>query len=382
MAPTDPDIDEENPSFDDPAKVARQNSGIRAFRSYEEDEGGAVIASPTSESTQNYDREQDLTPNYSEGTGNPSLGGSSSRNYEEQTGIEKAPAAQSNTTSADETPSLRCLNWMNLLAYLANAAVVAVLGYTDFLELPSNDEIAKKYQSLVTPAGYAFGIWGLIFVTQFLWAFSQLLPVYRSSDLVVNGVGCNYVLACIAQIAWTGLFAIEEIPYSMVAMVFILIPLFIALIKLSKIPTQSIFGYFIMKFPFELHAAWIIVASLVNANVVLVALEFEKNYQIIGAAATLLILALVACIFISRQQWVVPIVIVWGCLAIAVELSNPQNVAAVEHFESEIIFTTEFAAGGLASLILITMVVKAFVLGKSDKNVDVDDKEDSDYVKM
>ena len=137
-----------------------------------------------------------------------------------------------------------------------------------------------------------------------------------------------------------------------------------------------------MKFPFELHASWIIVASLVNANVVLVALELDKLYQIIGAAAALLILGLVAWIFISRQQWVVPCVIVWGCLAIAVELVNPQNVAVVERFESGIIFATEFAAGGLAAVILIALVIKAFVLGKSKKNVDVGDNEDSDYVKM
>lgn len=345
-----PSVDEENPSFDDPSKVARQNSGITAFRSYEE---GEEFHTPAQ---------------------------SASSGYVEETGVGK-PLQIDSPPEEDKPSGISCLNVLNFLAYLLNAGTVYVVGLTNYFDLPTNAEISGKYQSLVTPAGFTFSIWAVIFIFQFFWAFFQLLPAYSASDLVLKGVGCQYIFACIAQIAWTGLFAIEEIPYSMIAMICIFIPLFIVLCRLPKYPSENIFSYFILKFPFEIHAAWIIIATLVNANVVLVAMEISSDNQIIGAGATLSLLAIFGFSFISRKQWVVPLVIVWGCLGIAFELMNPQNIAVVENFEGKVIMATEFAAGGLAAVLLISIIIKLFLISKDDKNVEEEDEDDA-YVKM
>jgi hypothetical protein len=93
-------------------------------------------------------------------------------------------------------------------------------------------------------------------------------------------------------------------------------------------------------------------ASLVNANVLLIDLELSKTIQIVGAIITLTILASAGIGFTLRGQWVIPAVLGWASLAIAVQLSDPTNVAMVERFPSAAVAGIEFAAGGLAAFLL------------------------------
>ena len=72
----------------------------------------------------------------------------------------------------------------------------------------------------------------------------------------------------------------QEILLSWIAMMSILIPLVIVPLRMAKIKTEDNTTYAILKFPFEIHAAWIMAASLVNANVLLTDLELSTMIQI------------------------------------------------------------------------------------------------------
>ena len=56
------------------------------------------------------------------------------------------------------------LNVLNFAAYVLNIGLVN--GVPFLFKLPDNGEISQKYQTIVTPAGWAFAIWGLIFLTR------------------------------------------------------------------------------------------------------------------------------------------------------------------------------------------------------------------------
>jgi hypothetical protein len=100
--------------------------------------------------------------------------------------------------------------------------------------------------------------------------------------MVINGVGWYFVWICRAQInCLDGLyFTMQEILLSLIAMISILIPLVIVPLRMAKIKTEDNTTYAILKFPFEIHAAWIMAASLVNANVLLTDLELSTMIQI------------------------------------------------------------------------------------------------------
>jgi hypothetical protein len=76
------------------------------------------------------------------------------------------------STDRNDLPrSLGVLPWINLVAVLVHAgtnAIVSLLGF------PSVPEIAAKYQSLVTPIGWAFLIELLVLVIQALSVGVQL----------------------------------------------------------------------------------------------------------------------------------------------------------------------------------------------------------------
>ena len=62
----------------------------------------------------------------------------------------------------ESTPSrLGCLHFVNLLAYIVNVFVTYLVGVGGYMDLPSNSELSQKYQTLVTPVGWAFSIWSL-----------------------------------------------------------------------------------------------------------------------------------------------------------------------------------------------------------------------------
>jgi hypothetical protein len=49
------------------------------------------------------------------------------------------------------------LNYLNIAAYLLNVVITYGIGVGGFFDLPTNGDLSKKYQTLVTPVGWAFG---------------------------------------------------------------------------------------------------------------------------------------------------------------------------------------------------------------------------------
>ena len=206
---------------------------------------------------------------------------------------------------------LQAVHYANLLAYIANITVTYIIGISGLFGLPTNGELSAKYQTLVTPAGYAFSIWGLVFLSQFIWVILQLLPKFR--QVALQGVGWWYIITCLAQCAWSVFFSQEWIVLSMIAMASILVSLVMILIlqarnssvvdattERQRTTTSSqsttaaeLCSFWGFQFPFQIHCGWIWAASVVNANVVVVAEGFSASYQFLSASTSLAGLGLV-----------------------------------------------------------------------------------------
>jgi len=267
---------------------------------------------------------------------------------------------------ASNTSKLQAVNYANIVAFVANVAVTYGVGVSGYF--PTNAEISQKYQSLVTPAAYAFAIWGVIFVTQFIWTILQALPKFRSSDLVVKGVNFYYVWVCVAQCAWSICFAQEWIEASVAMMLAILVGLVLAVGSLRKVEQDSIWKFFAFKFPFFVHCGWIWAASVVNINVLLVYLELEAKKQEIGAWVSLAVLFLVAANYLYRANYVVPLVFAWASYAVNVELKEPKD-SIMNTFEGNVINQFQISSLTLSLAVLVSTVLlgglKAFKNRKS-----------------
>jgi len=238
----------------------------------------------------------------------------------------REPAATSSSSTSRRGHAIATLNIANLIAYIANAGFVSSVPV--LLKLPDNAEVSNKYQTLVTPAGFAFAIWGVIFLVQAIWSIVQIVvPTVRRNPLVIRGVGYHYVLVCACQVAWTFAFSLEQLAMSlfwMLGILFYLLRIYMAQDKVLSSSSHDEDGgsysknYWLLRFPFGLHFGWIVAASLVNVNLVLVAYDVSPDVQYATAIATLTAAVLASGFVLFKETQkpspnvVVPLVLVWA----------------------------------------------------------------------
>jgi hypothetical protein len=249
---------------------------------------------------------------------------------------------------------LQPVNYANVVGYLINLLIVFGAPYAG---LPDNATLSTKYQTLVTPDGYAFAIWGVIFTAELMWTVAQCLPTYRSTELVTKGVGYYFVWACLAQAGWTIAFGLEQMILALVFMFLILVPLMIILTNISLMDAGNIGRYWLLKFPFEIHCAWLMAATLVNCNVVLVAVQASSRVQTIVGWTSLAVVILVGLYYTMKRTWVVPSVLAWATIAIAHQLANPKDLITTT-FTELTIQQTKVASACVAALLLAAVLIK------------------------
>ena len=263
----------------------------------------------------------------------------------------------------DNSSTSNKLYLWNLAAYVLNVAVTYIVGL-GFLDLPSNGELSLKYQTLVTPVGWAFAIWGIIFTLQAIWIVIPLFASQQRHTAWITAVGYNYVYVCLAQAAWTLTFTNERIGLSCISMLlifFFLIRLVRSLLPLAE--HYTIRQYTLRVAPFTIHMAWILAATFVNLNVYLVEQKVVSVVQFYAAVTSLLLLFATALDFLWRRggtDTVVPAVLSWPLLGIYVELGSPADSIVTAFTATEIDFIRSAAASG-AIIIVVGVVVRNFL---------------------
>ena len=217
--------------------------------------------------------------------------------------------------------------YLNVLAYIINITITFLIGH-GIPGTQSNDILSAKYQTLITPVGWAFSIWAIIFTSQFIFCVAQILPNFRDHPLVQRGVGYNYVGACLAQAGWGLVFGFELIELSVVFMLLILFFLVRIVMDQSKVQQENTHGlrdFWLLDFPFRIHCGWIVAASLVNVNLVLVKLKESASAQFSLALASLVVALVVALLRLfgsTRTHYVIPCVLVWATVSSTLSASS------------------------------------------------------------
>ncbi len=117
---------------------------------------------------------------------------------------------------------------------------------------------------LITPANYAFVIWGLIYIGLIAYGIYQLQPSqqrnpdhWRRNKLLI--------VACIAQVIWIFCFTLRFFSLSIVPMLGILVPLLSIYNILGVGKEQPSWQQrWLVQIPLSVYTAWISVATIVN----------------------------------------------------------------------------------------------------------------------
>jgi hypothetical protein len=253
----------------------------------------------------------------------------------------------------------KCLNYINFLMCLANTTVAYLMG-------PAAADIYDQYPTLITPADFCFSFQGILYVSQFIWAMSQILGTAKHHPLVVHGVGWCYLPIASLQIAWYFLFCNKRFLYAMIVHGLLAITsLWMVLKRFHTNKTNNVPEYLTLQLPFDLQAAWVLGTSLVLVNITLVAFAFSTRVQILVASASLLAMAMVGvwCVVLVLQQResssrrVIPLLVVLGWICLGMASANTNRVILVEHFSSTTLSAISMGVAIVAAGLLISTIL-------------------------
>ena len=186
-----------------------------------------------------------------------------------------------------KAPKTNLNNLLNLLGYIISLGTSYMGGVAGWFGGTPNIELGSTYQTLITPRASFFGyVWGAIFLSEGFFAMAQLLPKYRAQPLVQDGVGIIFFLAVCWQMAWTITFGFEMMIPAFISMFALLISLLMivfwrqwAIVKVETAAEEREedlaahpprLPYWLLRFPFAIHAGWISVITPLMLTVVLV----------------------------------------------------------------------------------------------------------------
>lgn len=190
--------------------------------------------------------------------------------------------------------------------------------------------ISDKYPTVITPAGYAFSIWSLIYVGLIAFGIYQMLP----RNLVrFRNVRSLYVITCVLNCSWIYFWHREQIGVCIGLIFALLISLVVMLVQFRK--TEAGGGAIFTKGVFGLYAGWVTAATLVNFAILIKSVDgisSPGSWNLVGAAFLVVAAAMAVLVRFQLKNYVYPLAIAWAATAIAVKQSGNTVIVVAASF--------------------------------------------------
>jgi hypothetical protein len=219
-----------------------------------------------------------------------------------------------------------------ILVIIATFGVIFInyLAGTGYINHKTPEVVSNKYPTLITPSGYAFAIWSLIYFGLAVFSIYQALPKNTTRFANIRTV---YILNCAANCAWIYLWHYEQILASLAVMFVLLGTLVFINVKLLN--TESATEYWLARVPFNIYFGWITVATILNFTVALVYFNLKISDFSASILASVLIIAATLLGIIIRYKLInvaYPLTIAWALTAIAVKQSGQTMIVVCAAF--------------------------------------------------
>lgn len=200
------------------------------------------------------------------------------------------------------------------IAYLVVFGIMIFLNYWSATDVGAT---ADDQQALIQPAGFAFSIWGLIYLSVLVWIV-RLFFINHFEGTIYDKVKVWLILNFALNAAWILTFTADQILIS----TFIIAGLLITLVMIYRIISKIRYNFF-DRFPFSIYFGWVTVATIVNiftwavsAGITTVLGFNETTWTII-----MLLVASLLCVYISLkyQDWLYPLVFLWSYVGIIIK---------------------------------------------------------------
>lgn len=213
-------------------------------------------------------------------------------------------------------------------------------------------EQSADTQTLITPAGWAFAIWGPLYFGTLVYVVYQLLPRHRDSGLV-RRIGWHFALAVLGNALWVTYTQLFSLGFpSVLIIVFTLVNLLAILRVFASTATFTLAERLAVVLPLSALAGWLTAATIVN---IAAALNFHGIVlpgpaPVISAAILIVggVIVATALVGTGGNPWY-PIPFLWALFAIHQKAGQVHDAIA----------TATLVAGLLVIATLVVMLASA-----------------------
>lgn len=212
--------------------------------------------------------------------------------------------------------------WINLGLFVVTI-IVNTLGGTGLINDTSQSDVSGRYQTLITPAGFTFSIWSVIYG---LLAISLIVMIVKHQDAYYKEVTQQITpllwVSFATNIIWIILFSYVQVGLSTVFIFAYLISLTLILQKLRRLSENR---QWLVPLTFGLNTGWLFIASVVNISAFLVKIEWDGlGIADTTWAAIIMVVAvlLATAVLLNLQNAAFPLPIAWAFVGIYAELQS------------------------------------------------------------
>ena len=191
--------------------------------------------------------------------------------------------------------------------------VVNTLGGLGIINDMSQSDVSDKYFTLITPAGFTFSIWsviyGLIAVSLVVLYLRRETSYYQR---VLDKITPLFILTSVLNMAWIVLFSYELVELSTLFIFAYTIVLALICKQLLAINDRK---HFLLPLTFGLNTGWLMIATVVNVASSLVKLEwngFGLSDDLWGMIILLVAILIVIFVTTQTQNAAIPLPIAWA----------------------------------------------------------------------
>jgi len=213
---------------------------------------------------------------------------------------------------------------LNIVTFLF-AFTMSMLGQTDVVGIYNMTDISAKYETGITPAGFTFSIWSLIYLGLLVMLIFQLVQAIKkdenySTNKEVLQMGRVFAINQLAISLWIYTWLNDMPGISFLLLLVQLYTLYIIDRRLRLLnPKKGKISLFITQLPLSLYFGWITIATLANFAAWLASLGWLANMGVnLYVSYALLMVATVigAVVVYFRHNIFYGLVIIWAIYGI------------------------------------------------------------------
>merc|ERR1719183_707329 len=187
-------------------------------------------------------------------------------------------------STADEKLTLQIVNSVSFVLYFVYNAVLNTLdlpgGFSDDDMWEEGQNSRNTMNLLISPSGYAFGIWGLIYSLMIVYVVYQTLPdewitdmgLVRNDDLLYqDGIGYIFLINMFFSCGWWTFWYLDK-PWAYILSDLMIIGMLwtaAMMMSLSTTMTTNWLEWLSMRETFSLYAGWLTAATILNTTIIL-----------------------------------------------------------------------------------------------------------------